>query len=69
MTYYDLFIILFMVIAFLAEAIQKKQLARFGKASAVCAVGALIGISLNLSEPLSYLAVSPGNHARERVNW
>ena len=49
MTYYYLFIILFMVIAFLVEAIQKKQLARFGKATAVCAVGALIGISLNLS--------------------
>ena len=49
MTYYYLFIILFMVIAFLVEAIQKKQLARFGKATVVCAVGALIGISLNLS--------------------
>ena len=49
MTYYYLFIILFMVIAFLVEAIKQKQLARFGKATAVCAVGALIGISLNLS--------------------
>ena len=49
MTYYYLFIILFMVIAFLVEAVQQKQLARFGKATAVCAVGALIGISLNLS--------------------
>ena len=49
MTYYYLFIILFMVLAFLADAIKKKELARFGKATAVCAVGALIGICLNLS--------------------
>ena len=49
MTYYYLFIILFMVIAFLADAIKKGELARFGKATAVCVVGALIGISLNLS--------------------
>ena len=49
MTYYYLFIILFMVIAFLVDAIQKKELARFGKATAVCIVGAAIGISLNLS--------------------
>ena len=49
MTYYYLFIILFMVIAFLVDAIRKGELARFGKATAVCVVGALIGISLNLS--------------------
>ena len=49
MTYYYLFIILFMVIAFLVDAIKKKELARFGKATAVCIVGAAIGISLNLS--------------------
>ena len=49
MTYYYLFIIFFMVIAFLAEAIKNKQMARFGKATAVCIVGAAIGISLNLS--------------------
>ncbi len=49
MTYYYLFIILFMVIAFLVDAIQKKKLAQFGKATAVCAAGALIGIALNLS--------------------
>ena len=36
MTYYYLMVILFMVIAFLVEAVQKKQLARFLKASAVC---------------------------------
>jgi len=49
MTYYYLFIIFFMVIAFLVDAIKNKQLARFGKATAVCIVGAAIGISLNLS--------------------
>ena len=49
MTYYYLFIIFFMVIAFLADAIKQKQLARFGKATAVCIVAAAIGISLNLS--------------------
>ena len=49
MTYYYLFIILFMVIAYLVDAIKKGELARFGKATAVCVVGALIGISLNLS--------------------
>ena len=49
MTYYYLFIIFFMVIAFLVDAIRKKELARFGKATAVCIVGAAIGISLNLS--------------------
>ena len=49
MTYYYLFIILFMIIAYLVEAIREKQLARFGKATAVCAAAALIGISINLS--------------------
>ena len=49
MTYYYLFIILLMVIAFLVDAVRKKELARFGKATAVCAVAALIGVSLNLS--------------------
>lgn len=49
MTYYFLFVILFMVIAFLVEAVRKKQLARFGKATAVCFAGAAIGICLNLS--------------------
>ena len=49
MTYYYLFIILFMVIAFLADAIREKKLAHFGKATAICAAGAVIGICLNLS--------------------
>lgn len=49
MTYYYLFIILFMVLAYLVEAWRTKQLARFGKATAVCIAGAAIGICLNLS--------------------
>ena len=49
MTYYFLFVILFMVIAFLVDAVRKKELARFWKATAACAVGALIGVCLNLS--------------------
>ena len=49
MTYYYLFIILFMVIAYLVEAIRKHEMQRFAKATAVCVVGAAIGISLNLS--------------------
>ena len=49
MTYYYLFIILFMLMAFLVQAIREKQLSRFWKATAVCFVGALIGISINLS--------------------
>ena len=49
MTYYFLFVILFMVIAFLVEAIKQKRMAHFWKATAVCAAGAVIGICLNLS--------------------
>ena len=49
MTYYYLFIILFLVIAWLVEAIQQKQLVRFVKATAVCIAGAAIGVCINLS--------------------
>ncbi|MBP3756236.1 MAG: YfhO family protein [Prevotella sp.] len=49
MTYYYLFIIFFMVVAWLVDAIRKKQLAHFMKATAACAVGALLGICINLS--------------------
>ena len=49
MTYYYLFVILFMVIAFLVEAIRQKRMAHFWKATAVCAAAAVIGICLNLS--------------------
>ena len=49
MTYYYLFIILFLIIAWLVEAIREKQMARFLKATGVCAAGALIGVCINLS--------------------
>ena len=49
MTYYYLFIILFLVIGWLVEAIQQKQLVRFAKATGVCIVGAAIGVCINLS--------------------
>ena len=49
MTYYYLFIILFMIIAYLVDAIRKKRMAQFVKATAVCAAGALIGILMNNS--------------------
>jgi len=49
MTYYYLFIIFFMVMAFLADAIRKKQYVHFVKATAVCAVAGALGILVNLS--------------------
>ena len=49
MTYYYLFVIAFMIIAYLVQAVKDKQLARFGKATLVCAVGAALGICINLS--------------------
>ena len=49
MTYYYLFIVLFMVIGYLVQAVRQKQLVGFLKASGVLAVAALIGILINLS--------------------
>lgn len=49
MTYYFLFVILFMIIAWLVDAIRKRRMAQFLKASAVCLAGAAIGISINIS--------------------
>ena len=49
MTYYYLFIILFLVIAWFVESIQQKQLVRFVKATGVCIAGAAIGVCINLS--------------------
>ena len=49
MTYYYLFIILAMVIAWLVDSIRHKELAKFGKATAVCIAGAAIGVCINLS--------------------
>ena len=49
MTYYYLFIVLFLVIAWLVEAVREKQMARFLKATGVCIAAAAIGVCLNLS--------------------
>ncbi len=49
MTYYYLFIIFFMILAYLAEAIREKRLSHFLKATAVCFVGALVGVMVNIS--------------------
>ncbi len=49
MTYYYLFIIVLMIVAFFVDALRKHEMLRFLKASAVCAVAALIGICVNLS--------------------
>ncbi len=49
MTYYYLFIVFFMVLAYLWKAIKEQQVAAFIKASAVCGVAAGIGVAINLS--------------------
>ncbi|WP_027449848.1 YfhO family protein [Xylanibacter brevis] len=49
MTYYYLFVILFMLIAYLVDAVRKKQMAHFCKATAMVAVGGLLGILANIS--------------------
>ncbi|MBQ6032403.1 MAG: hypothetical protein IJL29_05190, partial [Prevotella sp.] len=49
MTYYYLFIILFMVIAYLVDAIRQHRMKHFLKATAACAIGGLLGICLNIS--------------------
>ena len=49
MTYYYLFIIFFMVVAFLVEALRQKRIKEFLRATAVCMAGAAIGIAINIS--------------------
>ncbi len=49
MTYYYLFLIILMVAAYFEDALKHKTLAQFGKATAVCAAAATIGICINLS--------------------
>lgn len=49
MTYYYLFVVLFMIVAFLIDAIKSKVLARFLKATAVVAAAAMIGVAINAS--------------------
>ena len=49
MTYYYLFVIAAMVIAYGADAVRRGQWKGFLRATGVCAAGALIGVLLNLS--------------------
>ncbi len=49
MTYYFLFVVFFMLIAFLVQAIREKRFGGFMKATLACVAGALIGISINIS--------------------
>ena len=49
MTYYYLFIIAFMVLAYLCDAVRNHRLAQFGKATGVCFVAAALGVVINLS--------------------
>lgn len=49
MTYYFLFLIFFLVVAFLVQAIREGQIGRWLKASLVCAIAAALGICTNIS--------------------
>ncbi|MBR5655881.1 MAG: YfhO family protein [Prevotella sp.] len=49
MTYYFLFVIAAMVLAFFIDSIRNGKLARFVKATAVCLAAAAVGIGMNLS--------------------
>lgn len=49
MTYYYLFIILFMVIAWLVDALRKHEMTRFCKATLTAVAAALVGICINIS--------------------
>jgi hypothetical protein len=49
MSYYYLFIILFMLLAYLAEAVRSKQYMHFLKATATVTAGGLLGVLVNIS--------------------
>lgn len=49
MSYYFLFCMLFMAMAYLVEAVKNKQLLRFAKATGVLIVSAVIAVGVNLS--------------------
>ena len=49
MTYYYLFIIALMIIAFMIEGIREKKYAHLLKATGVCIIGGALGILINLS--------------------
>ena len=49
MSYYFLFVMLFMAVAFGVSAYQKKELPRFFKATGVLVVAGVLGVCINLS--------------------
>jgi hypothetical protein len=49
MTYYYLFVIAAMIIAYLVEAIREKRMVHFLKATGACILGGLLGILVNIS--------------------
>lgn len=49
MTYYYMFIIFFLVLGFLVDAIRQKRISHFLKASGVCLAAAIIGVAMNIS--------------------
>ena len=49
MSYYFLFVIAFMALAFLIDAIRKKLLARWIKATLCFAIGGILGVCINIS--------------------
>jgi len=49
MSYYFLFVMFFMAVAFGVDAWRKKEIARFLKSTAVLVVAALVGVAVNLS--------------------
>jgi hypothetical protein len=49
MTYYYLFIIAFMVVAYAIEAFRNGQALHFAKATGACLIGGLLGVLVNLS--------------------
>jgi len=49
MTYYYLFIIFFMIVAWLVDAIRQKQIAHWLKATGACVAGAIVAVCLNMS--------------------
>ena len=49
MTYYYMFIIFFLVLGFVVDAIRQKRISHFLKASGVCLAAAIIGVAMNIS--------------------
>ena len=49
MTYYYLYVILLMVLAFMVDAVRQKQYAHLAKATAACLVGGLLGVLVNIT--------------------